>query len=777
MPKKTPVIVYQDPNYGGESKQLVEGVNSAPSNFDNDVISSVKVPAGWKVTLYETIYNTGKELALTQDTSDLRKLHFDNITSSILVEAIPNEAISKVAVGDLMGSQPNLLFQMAGAEKKRLTLEGNSLNPLYLAGGFHAQAVGQYGDYMYVAFSELVGHATLWIYNLTTKVSSSFDLPSGYPHPCSIQIVGAHLIIAIEAAYGTLQSADLVKRDKKSAIVIYSLLYDPANPTEVTRITQNDTNCGGAGLTYHPPSKRWYILGDQDDLGQMVIYRSKGDSLEEWETTPIKSYKRYGSGAGLNLITASDNSVWGLYYEDTTGGIPDFTAWDMTADVVRLFKILSPDGKPVQQIDAFKQITNVGSPKIKGIGEMLANRPSMRFGASLRNENGKLELLVCQRNMDSAFHVDRAILNNNQASILFVNFGDIAAEMYASSNGQTKHSGHLSISESWGATLARNIHYNINYFFIAKWADLYDGTTSAPLSLFTVVSSGTRTKVKPNIFTTSKALLDRDRLEMGEYLLPGNRLISKNEKHSLHLTNHGTLELIREEDKHLVWGEDFGRNDCYCTIDAIHGFCIQAGNPNAPGDIIWSTKMPTPQAFVIMQDDGNLCQYKGTPFSNGGYMWGSKQDKGTIPASLKIKISGVRFTCTFSDDEGANNKADMDRLYLYANVGNQPEQTVVGWSTSGEWTVSPNDYKDFPNTLDLVMNGVSTGQLHLRAWTREYDTTSKDEHGHAKKHFTGNELWELAFLHKNGFPHRQFSFDVNSADAGFRVSFTLEVTY
>lgn len=53
----------------------------------NDSISSVKVPAGLKVTMYENHVGSGRRVVLTSDTPFLTgTLNFDNMASSIKIE-------------------------------------------------------------------------------------------------------------------------------------------------------------------------------------------------------------------------------------------------------------------------------------------------------------------------------------------------------------------------------------------------------------------------------------------------------------------------------------------------------------------------------------------------------------------------------------------------------------------------------------------------------------------------------------------------------------------
>lgn len=80
-----PVIVYKHENYGDPSQVLAEGRYDLDAfAFGNDAITSVKVPKGWKVTLYDDWHFTGATRVLTGDTPNLQD--FNDRTSSIKVE-------------------------------------------------------------------------------------------------------------------------------------------------------------------------------------------------------------------------------------------------------------------------------------------------------------------------------------------------------------------------------------------------------------------------------------------------------------------------------------------------------------------------------------------------------------------------------------------------------------------------------------------------------------------------------------------------------------------
>ncbi len=78
-------VVYEHINYLGRSQELAVGrYDLGQLSIGNDVISSVKVPSGWKVTLYQHGGFQGATKVLTADTPALPD--FNDRTSSIVVE-------------------------------------------------------------------------------------------------------------------------------------------------------------------------------------------------------------------------------------------------------------------------------------------------------------------------------------------------------------------------------------------------------------------------------------------------------------------------------------------------------------------------------------------------------------------------------------------------------------------------------------------------------------------------------------------------------------------
>ena len=104
----SPVCFYEHVNYGGASFCA-----SADSNWVggawNDRVSSVKVAAGYKLTLYWDINYAGKTLVLTGDTANLVSLGFNDQASSFKITAPPAPPAATSKVGNIQIAQ-SMLF-------------------------------------------------------------------------------------------------------------------------------------------------------------------------------------------------------------------------------------------------------------------------------------------------------------------------------------------------------------------------------------------------------------------------------------------------------------------------------------------------------------------------------------------------------------------------------------------------------------------------------------------------------------------------------------------
>ncbi|KAA1246639.1 G8 domain-containing protein [Aquimarina sp. RZ0] len=88
-PNSDQVVLFDGCNYSGTSANFSEGTfafREFTSKFPNDKLSSIRVPSGYKVTLYLHGGPSGRTLVLTRDDGCLDNNNFNNITSAIKVE-------------------------------------------------------------------------------------------------------------------------------------------------------------------------------------------------------------------------------------------------------------------------------------------------------------------------------------------------------------------------------------------------------------------------------------------------------------------------------------------------------------------------------------------------------------------------------------------------------------------------------------------------------------------------------------------------------------------
>lgn len=81
------VIIYTDENYRGQSAALLPGTysNMAMLGFPNKALSSLQVPAGYRVVIYENENFTGKNYTITESKSKFYLSGWNDKTSSIAV--------------------------------------------------------------------------------------------------------------------------------------------------------------------------------------------------------------------------------------------------------------------------------------------------------------------------------------------------------------------------------------------------------------------------------------------------------------------------------------------------------------------------------------------------------------------------------------------------------------------------------------------------------------------------------------------------------------------
>ena len=83
------VTLYSGANYTGESK-TISFYDYQTSEGDlsglNDKVSSIKLPSGYRIRMYEQYSKGGRSLILDRSTPDLSSLDFNDLSSSYLIE-------------------------------------------------------------------------------------------------------------------------------------------------------------------------------------------------------------------------------------------------------------------------------------------------------------------------------------------------------------------------------------------------------------------------------------------------------------------------------------------------------------------------------------------------------------------------------------------------------------------------------------------------------------------------------------------------------------------
>ncbi|GHB75216.1 hypothetical protein GCM10010347_51970 [Streptomyces cirratus] len=84
-------VFFSDTNHQGKSAALGPGRHVLDENF-NDTISSVRVPAGWTVTLFDGRDFDGESLELTSDAPNLSSGINDRTSSIVITDGGTNRS-------------------------------------------------------------------------------------------------------------------------------------------------------------------------------------------------------------------------------------------------------------------------------------------------------------------------------------------------------------------------------------------------------------------------------------------------------------------------------------------------------------------------------------------------------------------------------------------------------------------------------------------------------------------------------------------------------------
>ncbi len=111
-----------------------------------------------------------------------------------------------------------------------------------------------------------------------------------------------------------------------------------------------------------------------------------------------------------------------------------------------------------------------------------------------------------------------------------------------------------------------------------------------------------------------------DTLSAGEYLTPGQELVSKNQKFRLIYQTDGNLVLSRNRDGEALWSSKTDRKSAWRFYMQSDGNLVVY---ERKGNVAWAVDIYDPQytnSRLTMQDDGNLAAYDG----NGLAYWSTE---------------------------------------------------------------------------------------------------------------------------------------------------------
>src|SRR5919199_453116 len=139
MYRKNKVTIYEGVDFQGIQKELDEGeYNIYDLGIGNNKLSSLTVPAGLKVTVYEYEDFRGRSKTFTSNVADLRNIivegkSFDNETSSVKVERIA------MTLGQIIITNPEPIELNAEKEQDAIKLKVKNLGdrPIQVGSHFH----------------------------------------------------------------------------------------------------------------------------------------------------------------------------------------------------------------------------------------------------------------------------------------------------------------------------------------------------------------------------------------------------------------------------------------------------------------------------------------------------------------------------------------------------------------------------------------------------------------------------------------------------------------
>lgn len=180
-----------------------------------------------------------------------------------------------------------------------------------------------------------------------------------------------------------------------------------------------------------------------------------------------------------------------------------------------------------------------------------------------------------------------------------------------------------------------------------------------------------------------------DRLTPGGKLLPGQLLVSANNKFALVMQEDGNLVLYRMGSTNALWASGTSGHAVDWAVLQEDGNFVIYGE----GRVLWAAGTSgNTVAWIVMQRDGNLVIYH----SSGRVLWdtGTNVQRVPTPPTRLMPPDGATVTVppSFSWSPGLNNDA------IYLNVSTEPSMepvNVINWIDDGAHYFCAQDVSQF----------------------------------------------------------------------------------
>jgi hypothetical protein len=260
---KLQVTLYEHVNYNGATVNFGIGL-SGVTNWWNDRTSSVRVPQGLKLTLFEHGINVGRTVSFTSDYSSLCNCNFNDITSAVRVETIWGNTDIATVQARLNGVNTDLANAQAVLAKLQNDL-------MLLTSQLQARS----------ELERLLAEVTAQLKQVQTELNT----------------LNTNFITGVQNIQQTPQTMPKLSQDSRGLLVQGALL---GFVQSVSRINVVDTCEGNVQLSYFDPK------GQMRQTNYDATADSKNTAFEQWIPDALRTCLNFNQS---NSVVKLDTPV------------------------------------------------------------------------------------------------------------------------------------------------------------------------------------------------------------------------------------------------------------------------------------------------------------------------------------------------------------------------------------------------------------------------------------------------------------------------------------